>query len=279
MTGGAGVVNPGSVPAALQLHIREKVYDNGVCTLRDVQFAAGAGEFVAIVGPSGTGKTTLLNIIAGLDTDVAGDIRWHGQPLAACGGSRLGFMFQEARLMPWLTVEQNIRLVLHGQPEGEDAASLLRMQALLERVGLQDFRAAYPRQLSGGMQRRVSLVRAFVVQPQLLLMDEPFQSLDEPTANQLRDLLLELWAETGATVLFVTHSLREALTLADRVLFLSARPAQVVLDYTVPVARPRQADGAAVATVQTGLMARYPGLLSGLVEPTPNLDPTLGEHS
>ncbi len=250
--------------AVLSVNIREKIYDNAVCALRDLQFSAQAGEFVAIVGPSGSGKTTVLNMLAGLDDAYQGEIRWQGKTLTAEGERAcLGFMFQEARLLPWLSVAENIRLVLHGQAEAKRAMYQQRLQALLERVGLQDFQTAYPHQLSGGMQRRVSLVRAFVLQPEVLLMDEPFQSLDEPTADQLRALLLELWAETQATVVFVTHSLREALTLADRVLFLSARPARLILDYPVDLPRPRQREGAALQASYAALLAAHPAILSG----------------
>lgn len=252
---------------ALQVQVHEKRFDNGVLTLQDVQIAAGAGEFVALLGPSGTGKTTFLNIVAGLDTQAQAEVRLDGRVLGADrSGVRMAFMFQEPRLLPWLTVEENIRLVLRGLPEGETTAGMGRVKLLLEQVGLQDFAAAYPHQLSGGMQRRAGLARAFVIQPELLLMDEPFQSLDEPTANQLREVLLDLWAETGSTVLFVTHSLREALTLADRVVFLSLRPAQVILNYPVPLERPRQADGGELSQLHSGLLSHYPGLLSGDVQ-------------
>ncbi len=239
----------------LQVDIREKTYRNGVCSIRGLHFQAHSGQFTAIVGPSGTGKTTLLNIIAGLDTEFQGKVGGNG--------GKIAFMFQEARLLPWLTVAENIELVLQGLPITERAAAHARMPLLLEQVGLQDFRHAYPRQLSGGMQKRASLVRAFVIQPDLLLMDEPFQSLDEPTANQLRSLLLDLWQETRASVLFVTHNLREALTLADRVLFLSARPAQVIMDYAVECARPRQADSPELSRLHSQLLQTHPQLLSG----------------
>ena len=156
----------------LSVHVRAKRHSPHTCTVANLQFSARAGEFIAIVGPSGAGKTTLLKIISGLDTAFDGEIR-----LPA--GATLGYMFQEARLMPWLTVLENLQLI----PSAMQRQQLLEM---LEMVGLKECASLYPRQLSGGMQRRVALLRAFIVQPQLLLMDEPFQALDAPTAAQLR---------------------------------------------------------------------------------------------
>lgn len=239
----------------LQVELLDKTFANGVQALRDVQFAVQAGEFVALVGPSGTGKTTLLNLIAGLETEFQGKIQ---APRDA-----LSYMFQEPRLMPWLSVENNIRLVLDAPPLQADDERFARMEQLLQQLGLNEFRAAFPKQLSGGMKRRVALVRAFVTQPQLLLMDEPFQSLDEPTAQDLRQLLMQLWQSTRPTVLFVTHSLNEALQLADQILFFSSRPAQVILDYPVPLARPRSAITSDLQSLQNQLLQHYPQLLSG----------------
>jgi NitT/TauT family transport system ATP-binding protein len=168
-------------------------------------------------------------------------------------------MFQEPRLMPWLTVENNLRLVA---PD----ASPQQLQAALEQVGLQDCSPLFPNQLSGGMQRRVALLRAFLIAPQLLLMDEPFQSLDGPTAEQLRTQLLTLWQATQPTVLFVTHNLHEALALADRVLFLSTGPSRIVLDIPLDVPRPRSVDTPAVQALAQQLLQRYPDLLKGIID-------------
>jgi ABC-type nitrate/sulfonate/bicarbonate transport system ATPase subunit len=154
--------------STLSVHIAAKRYPNGSCAIQGLAFDARAGEFVAIVGPSGAGKTTLLNIISALDTDFEGTLQ-----LGSAG--RIGFMFQEPRLMPWLTVAQNLALV-------DPRATGARLAQALQRVGLEDCAALFPRQLSGGMQRRVALLRAFLMEPNLLLMDEPFQSLDAPTA-------------------------------------------------------------------------------------------------
>jgi NitT/TauT family transport system ATP-binding protein len=207
---------------------------------------------LAIVGPSGAGKTTLLKIISGLDTAFEGRLQ---MPSAG----RVGFMFQEPRLMPWLTVEQNLRLV-------DKTADSTKLAQSLAKVGLKDCANLFPNQLSGGMQRRVALLRAFSVAPQLLLMDEPFQSLDVPTANQLRAHLLELWQDIKPTVLFVTHNLQEALALADRVLFLSTGPSQIALDLPLDLPRPRGVDSPAVQALAQQLLQRYPDLLKGRVD-------------
>ncbi len=242
---------------ALEIRIRRKVFDStGVCALRDLAFSVAGGEFLAIVGPSGAGKSTLLNIVAGLDREVDGEIA-----IARDGAeARIGFMFQEPRLMPWLTVADNLRLVM-----GKDPGATAHARRLLEQVDLVGFEDTFPGQLSGGMQRRVALARAFAIRPQVLLMDEPFLSLDAPTAARLRALLVALCEASGPTVLFVTHHLREALALADRVLFLSGRPGRVVLSHHVDLPRPRDLEDRAVGELHDRLLGEHPDLLSGLI--------------
>ncbi|MDH3527225.1 MAG: ABC transporter ATP-binding protein [Gammaproteobacteria bacterium] len=248
----------------LEVNIRRKIFPGAdVAAVEGLMLSALPGEFVAIVGPSGAGKSTLLNLVAGLDREMDGDIQVDGQPLHADGlmRVRLGFVFQEPRLMPWLTVIDNLMLVLENSTD-----SVERVRHLLREVGLSDIEQSFPNQLSGGMQRRVSLVRAFVMRPELLLMDEPFLSLDAPTAARLRLLLLTLWGELHPTVLFVTHQLREALALADRVLFLSSSPGRVVLEVPVQLPRPRELGDASIGELHDRLLVQYPELLSGLVE-------------
>jgi len=238
--------------SALTVDIRSKRYSGGAPVLQELAFSADAGEFVAIVGPSGAGKTTLLRLLCGLDRAFSGTVQTEE-------GASIGFVFQDARLMPWLTVAQNLRLV-------DRNLSAQRLQAQLTSVGLGDCGHRFPGQLSGGMQRRVALLRAFLLQPNLLLMDEPFQSLDAPTAQQLRALVLGLWTRSRPTVVFVTHSLPEALALADRVLFLSTGPSRVLLDYRVRTARAGDLESAVVLQAQQALLTEYPQLLTGSLD-------------
>ena len=225
----------------LMVAIQEKSFirpDGGpLMVLRDIAFRMKLGEFVAIVGPSGAGKTTLLNIIAGLDPDFIGSVRLNGTPLAA---APIGFVFQEPRLLPWRTVFENIALVL---PRGADQAVVMR---LLAELGLADASATYPSRLSLGMARRVALARALVVEPELMLLDEPFVSLDEATATRLRALLLALWRTLPCGILLVTHDLREAVELADRILLFSTAPGRLIADIAVTLPRDRRSDRAAI---------------------------------
>jgi ABC-type nitrate/sulfonate/bicarbonate transport system ATPase subunit len=206
--------------------------------LRDVAFRLELSEFVAIVGPSGAGKTTLLNIIAGLDHDFTGTVQLGGGK--ALAAAPIGFVFQEPRLLPWRTVFENIALVL---PRGADPSVITR---LLAELGLADAAATYPSRLSLGMARRVALARALVVEPELMLLDEPFVSLDEATARRLRVLLLNLWRRMPCGIILVTHDLREAVELADRILLFSAAPGRLIADVAVTLPRDRRNDRAAV---------------------------------
>ena len=228
--------------------------------LEGSEFHVAPGEFVAIVGPSGAGKSTLLNIVAGLDRHYEGRAGASGTSEAGEWESRIGYVFQAPRLMPWLSALDNVRLVLPP-----DSASADTAREVLREVGLEGYEHAYPGQLSGGMQRRVALARAFGVNPALLLMDEPFGSLDEPLAWRLREHLQSLWLHRRSMVVFVTHNLEEALSLADRVLFLSPRPARVVLEQAVDLPRPRRRDDPGVERLRSELLARHPELLAGRV--------------
>ena len=242
--------------SALEVTVRRKAYrreGREVTALTDLAFALPAGQFACIVGPSGCGKTTLLSIVAGLDRAFEGSV---SGPAAS---GRLGVVFQTPRLMPWLSVRENVRLALEPPPRQEGGA-----EELLREMQLGALLDSYPGQLSGGQQRRVALARAFVRDPDLLLLDEPFQSLDAPTAQHLRELLLALWARRRPTILFVTHDLREALSLGDRVLFLSAGPGRVVLDLPLDLPRPRGPESAAVEALRRRLLELYPDLLRGL---------------
>jgi NitT/TauT family transport system ATP-binding protein len=209
------------------VHIRHKSFraasGGSLHVLGDLSITLANGEVAAIVGPSGCGKTTLLRIIVGLDRDFEGSVR-----LPAHG--RLGVVFQEPRLLPWRTVEQNVRL---AAPDASDAA----LTALFETLGLGEHRRHYPGELSLGLARRVALARAFAVDPELLVLDEPFVSLDAALAERLRAELIELVSRRPVTTLLVTHDIEEATGLADRVFLLSASPARVLAE--VPIEHPR----------------------------------------
>jgi NitT/TauT family transport system ATP-binding protein len=249
--------------SGLRVDIRRKHYRGASRpALEGLRFSAAAGEIVAVVGPSGAGKSTLLHIVAGLDRAVDGDVDLGGQRAHRNGqpAIRIGVMFQTSRLMPWLTVLDNVRLVL-----GRDPESTARARKLVRDVGLDAVEGVFPGQLSGGMQRRVALARAFAIRPQLLLLDEPLVSLDAPTASRLRRYLLDLWEGTRPTVLYVTHELREALAVADRVLFLSSGPGRVVMELAVEIPRPREPGDPAVGALHDRVLATHPELLAGEV--------------
>ena len=207
--------------------------------LRDIDLTVEHGEFTAVVGPSGCGKSTLLRIIAGLDRASSGQVQIDGAPVAG-PVANAGIMFQDALLMAWRSALGNVLLPI--EVLRRDLGSYReRARELLKLVGLQGFEQRYPYELSGGMQQRVALARALIHDPELLLMDEPFAALDEITREQMGLELLRIWIETQKTVLFVTHSISEAVFLADRVLVLSARPGLLRAEIRIELPRPRSA--------------------------------------
>jgi NitT/TauT family transport system ATP-binding protein len=210
----------------------------GVLALDGIDLEVPDGQFVAVVGPSGCGKSTLLSLIAGLRQPSAGTVRCDGERITAPMPRKVGMIFQEANLLPWLSAIDNVAfpLKLRRVPKQARRVAAARM---LKLTGLVGFEERLPHQLSGGMKQRVSIARGLVQDPAVLLMDEPFASLDEQTRMVLGDELLRIWSETRKTVLFVTHSLNEAVYLADRVIVLSARPGRVVDDVAVDLPRPR----------------------------------------
>ena len=214
--------------------------------LRGITLDIQQGEFLALVGPSGCGKSTLLRLISGLLTPTTGEIRLGAKtPAQAQADVEFGFVFQDAVLFPWMKVIDNVRLpdkILKKRNPMHDRNPDAYAVQLLADVGLAGFENHYPEQLSGGMKQRVSLARALVYQPSTLLMDEPFGSLDEFTRDRLNLQLLEVWQKIGATVVFVTHSIQEAVFLADRVVMLSPRPGRVMRIEPVPFGRPRLFD-------------------------------------
>jgi NitT/TauT family transport system ATP-binding protein len=214
--------------------------DGEVRALRDVSLTVSEGEFVSLVGPSGCGKSTLLRILGGLLEPDNGAVHIDGQTLTQ-PRREIGFVFQDPTLMPWRTVLKNVTLPLEVQGKnGDDHRS--RAMELLGLVGLLGFEGLYPYELSGGMQQRVAIARALVYEPSILLMDEPFGSLDAITRNQMNVELLRIWRATGKTILMVTHTIQEAIFLADRVLIMSPRPGHIQSRLEVGLPRPRDTD-------------------------------------
>jgi len=214
----------------LTIQVIDKSYTNPTDSsikqvIKDLKINLGNNEFVCLVGPSGCGKTTLLNILAGLDTQFIGSIALNPQHQKP----KVGYVFQNPRLLPWRTVQENIALASHAKPE--------TLKFLLENMGLTAEKDSFPEHLSLGMSRRVSIIRAFATAPDLLLMDEPFVSLDPPTARQVRQLLINLWSKRPHNILYVTHNLREAIALADRLIFLDTQPMSVITEVMVTIPR------------------------------------------
>jgi NitT/TauT family transport system ATP-binding protein len=215
-----------------------KTFPSGTHALESLDLEIRAGEFLTLLGPSGCGKSTALRIIAGLSEPTAGIVAWPSAASPSQEDKRIGFVFQEPTLMPWASVFKNVRLplVLTREPTANRSE---RAEAALERVGLAGFRDVYPRELSGGMRMRVSIARALVTGPQLLLMDEPFAALDEITRFKLNDDLLRMWQASRTTVVFVTHSVFESVYLSSRVVVMAARPGRVFAELAVDAPHPR----------------------------------------
>jgi len=227
-----------AVSALLALRGVGKVFPTGTLALANLDFKVRAGEFLSLLGPSGCGKSTALRIIAGLTAPSQGSVEWRAEGMAADKTGRIGFVFQEPTLMPWASVFDNVALPLVLKSvAGETIAK--QVSAVLERVGLARFAKAFPRELSGGMRMRVSIARALVTEPELLLMDEPFAALDEITRFKLNNDLLQVWHATGTTVIFVTHSVFESVYLSNRILVMSARPERISAELKIEAPYPR----------------------------------------
>jgi NitT/TauT family transport system ATP-binding protein len=240
------------VTSRFEIRIEEKTHVGADGTLipaiRDFVLEVKSESMTVLMGPSGCGKTTLLRIVAGLDNRFVGTVD-------VPEGARIGIMFQEPRLLPWRTVKQNIDLVA---PPGFTQDDLER---LAQSVGIADMLPRYPQELSLGLARRVALARAFATKPDLLLLDEPFVSLDERTADRLRRLLLEVWQQRPTTAILVTHNAREAIMLADQLVLLAPRPTHVVAVETIKVPQAER-DHAVVEAIHTDLLRRFPGNFS-----------------
>jgi NitT/TauT family transport system ATP-binding protein len=235
------ITTPDHAPAPIAVRALDQVFNadaaGQITALQKINLHVAAGEFVCLLGPSGCGKSTLLNAIAGFLVPSAGEILIQGQAISGPGPDR-GMVFQEYALFPWMTVADNVAfgLAIKRLPRAEIAA---RVDQLLARFGLLQFRDRFPKDLSGGMRQRVAIARVLALDPPILLMDEPFAALDALTRQTLQDDLLRLWAELGKTVIFVTHSIDEALYLADRVVVMTYRPGTIKRDERLDLPRPR----------------------------------------
>lgn len=252
---------PLQMPHDLLVDIREKSYENKNkpsynSAIKNMKFIVPQGQFCCIVGPSGCGKTTLLNLLSGLDENLNGTIMYQDNSIPK--NWPIGYMFQEPRLMPWLTVKQNVAIVTQ-----QTAEEIKLSETLINEMGLNNYMNSFPSELSGGMQRRVAIARAFVNRPKILLLDEPFISLDETVGNLLRQMLLKLWENQKTTIIFVTHDLREAIYMSDRILFLSKGPSKVIHDLNISINRPRELNDKKLDTLRTKLISNYPDILSG----------------
>lgn len=205
-----------------------------VPAIQDMEFTIHDGEFVCFVGPSGCGKTTMLRILAGLEEPTSGEISWNGTQEE----KKIGFVFQSHSLLPWRTVYGNIAFGLEIQKR-DDKEIAEKVTGLIALMNLKGFEGTYPKELSGGMQKRVAIARALAIDPDIMLMDEPFVSLDAQTRNVLQKELLKVWEETNNTIIFITHNVDEAVYLADRVIILSQRPTRVKEEVHIPLPRPR----------------------------------------
>ena len=246
------------------IKIEEKSFINKhnntrIKVLKDINIKINSMEFVCIVGPSGCGKTTLMNMIGGL-------IKTENQILQLNNSKQnfdqnFGYVFQTSRLLPWLTVRENVALVCDKNSINDH-----KIDEILESFGLKDFINYYPKSISGGMRRRVSLARAFINNPKVLLMDEPFVSLDQPTAENLYEVLVNYWQKNPTTIILITHVLKEAILLGDRVLFFSKNPGTVVFDYKVKSKRnPLSIENTSVNKEYNAITKKHPNLLNGLL--------------
>lgn len=250
-----------AAPVVVQADSVGVTFAGAIRALDSINLAIRQGEFVSLVGPSGCGKSTLLRLIAGLASPTSGQVSVAGLPpkLARRQSIKLSFMFQDATLLPWRTAADNVRLPLElaGVAKAEQER---RAAENLEMVGLADFASRRPRELSGGMRMRVSLARALVTHPELLLLDEPFGALDDITRQTLNEELLGLWQQHRWTAAFVTHNISEAAFLSTRIIVMSARPGRIIADLAVPFSWPRRAEFRAAAE-----FARFVGEVSALL--------------
>ncbi|KAB7888046.1 ABC transporter ATP-binding protein [Poseidonibacter ostreae] len=238
----------------LDINISSKKYhDNKI--IENLKLEVKKSEFISIIGPSGCGKTTLLNIISNIDKDYLGSVFFNKENIEDIN---IGIMFQDSRLIPWLTIFENIMLISKTKDEE------LILQSLIE-VGLKEYINSYPKELSGGMQRRAALVRAFINKPDILLLDEPFISLDYPTAQALRSDFMKFYKKYKPTVVFITHDLKEAVSLSQRILFLDSKPMKIVLDYKNIDDYSSNLESLEIEKIKDKILKNHPNILSGSI--------------
>lgn len=230
--------------------------DEMFVVLHDISLTVGEGKFVSIVGPSGCGKSTLLNVIAGIESYDGGTVTIHPQAGRGGGTPRVGYVFQSPRLLNWLTVENNIRFVLEAQKVPRERWRDL-VAKNLDMVGLAGQERNYPLNLSGGMQQRVAIARALAIEPDILLMDEPFSHLDAITARKLRSDLMEILRRARPTILFVTHDLSEAVFLSDNIYMMSSKPARIFKRVAIDVPRPRKHEDSTIIDLEKALVREF----------------------
>lgn len=256
-----------SMPGHIELDLLSKAFPSPDGTRLEVldalSFSVERGDFVSIVGPSGCGKTTLLHLVAGLEKPSSGEIRVNG---FGVGGAAVGLVFQQPRLLGWRTVARNVALPLEREKLSRSERTA-RVERILEVVRLSGYQAYYPRQLSGGMLQRVALARALVMEPEILLMDEPFRSLDALTAQKMREEVVRIWREAESTVLFVTHDVGEAVFLSRRVMVVSPKPARIVRTFPVEIGYPRDPDDDRLLRIEKELRRSLLGAASSSMLP------------
>jgi len=256
------VAKPGAVsfPAVTVTNLTKKFpapgAESSFTVLDAISLSADEGEFVSIVGPSGCGKSTLLNIIAGIESYESGSVTVAPCASKADSEPRIGYVFQSPRLLNWLTVQANIQFVLEAQniprPKWQELVS-----KYLDMVGLQGQERNYPLNLSGGMQQRVAIARALAIEPDILLMDEPFSHLDAITARKMRFDLMDIFAKAGSTILFVTHDLAEAVFLSDRIYMMNTKPARIFKEVPVDISRPRRPEDSKILDLEKTLVRDF----------------------
>jgi ABC-type nitrate/sulfonate/bicarbonate transport system ATPase subunit len=233
-----------------------------LAVIEDLNLQVAAGEFVSLLGPSGCGKSTALNMIGNIDPPTKGEIFVNGQALKLGSKAvRIGFVFQSPRLIPWKSIEKNVRFGLESDGTIPRDEWTDRVQAALELVGVADFRKAFPSQLSGGMQTRVAIARALAMDPEIILMDEPFSSLDEITGRRMRGELTAIWERLHPTIVFITHDMLEAVFLSQRVVLLTPRPMRVYTTFAIDAPRPRSYTDETLFRMQTEVLESFEGMI------------------